>query len=95
MLSRWQIWAGLPALFAALRAVQAKLGVTGIESNLATLLHAALVLLGAMLALSCPRSPVRSVAAEAQAGRITPRALSAVAAGIGAKVTQDPEQRFR
>lgn len=43
MLGSWQLWAGLAALFAALTAVLAKLGITGIDANLATLLRTAVV----------------------------------------------------
>ena len=44
MLGSWQVWAGLAAAFAALTAVLAKLGVVGIDSNLATLLRTGVVL---------------------------------------------------
>ena len=44
MLGSWQVWAGLAAAFAALTAVLAKLGVSGIDSNLATLLRTGVVL---------------------------------------------------
>ena len=94
MLSSWQIWAEWRPCWLPSRRCKPSSASPGIESNLATLLRTALVLLGALLALSCPRSPVRSLAAEAQASGITPRAFGAVAAGIGAEVTQDPEQRF-
>ncbi|MCX5949125.1 MAG: EamA family transporter [Cyanobacteria bacterium] len=36
MFSGWQIWAGLAALFAAVTALLAKVGVEGVPSNLAT-----------------------------------------------------------
>ena len=51
MLGSWQLWAGLAALFAALTAVLAKLGITGIDSNLATLLRTAVVLVALGLLL--------------------------------------------
>lgn len=51
MLGSWQLWAGLAALFAALTAVLAKLGITGIDSNLATLLRTAVVLVALALLL--------------------------------------------
>ena len=35
----WQVWAGLSALFAALTAILAKLGVENINSNFATLIR--------------------------------------------------------
>ena len=49
MLGSWQFWAGLAAVFAALTAVLAKLGVSGIDSNLATLLRTAVVLVALLL----------------------------------------------
>jgi transporter family protein len=44
MLGSWQLWAGLASGFAALTAVLAKLGIQGIDSNLATLLRTCVVL---------------------------------------------------
>jgi transporter family protein len=41
----WQLWAALAALFAALTAVLAKLGVSGIDPDLATLLRTLVVAL--------------------------------------------------
>lgn len=38
-LNSWQIWAGLSAVFAALTAVFGKVGVTGVNSDFATLLR--------------------------------------------------------
>lgn len=38
-LASWQLWAGLSAVFAALTAVFAKVGVSGINSDYATLLR--------------------------------------------------------
>jgi transporter family protein len=43
--SSWQIWALLSALFAALTAIFAKVGVEGINSDLATLIRTAIVLM--------------------------------------------------
>ncbi|MCX7301843.1 MAG: EamA family transporter [Rhodobacterales bacterium] len=40
----WQVWALLSAVFAALTAVLAKVGVSGINSNFATLIRTAVVL---------------------------------------------------
>lgn len=51
MLASWQLWAGLAAAFAALTAVLAKLGIAGIDSNLATLLRTAVVLVALSLLL--------------------------------------------
>ncbi|MGB6435326.1 MAG: EamA family transporter, partial [Bradyrhizobium sp.] len=38
-LSSWQVWAVLSAVFAALTAIFAKVGVEGINSDLATLIR--------------------------------------------------------
>jgi bacterial/archaeal transporter family protein len=43
-LSSWQVWAVLSAVFAALTAIFAKVGVEGINSDLATLIRTAIVL---------------------------------------------------
>jgi bacterial/archaeal transporter family protein len=43
--SSWQLWALLSAFFAALTAIFAKVGVEGINSDLATLIRTAVVLL--------------------------------------------------
>ena len=45
LLGSWQLWAGLSAVFAAVTSLLAKLGVEGINSNLATLLRTVVVLL--------------------------------------------------
>jgi transporter family protein len=54
LLGSWIFWAVLASLFAALTGLLAKLGVDGIDSNLATLLRTVVVLvaLGAMLLLT-------------------------------------------
>ena len=44
-LSSWQIWAVLSAVFAALTAIFAKVGVEGINSDLATLIRTVVVLI--------------------------------------------------
>lgn len=48
----WQVWALLSAAFAALTAMFAKVGVAGVDSNLATLIRTAIILvaLAALLA---------------------------------------------
>lgn len=48
----WQVWALLSAAFAALTAIFAKVGVAGVDSNLATLIRTAIILvaLAALLA---------------------------------------------
>ena len=50
-LSSWQIWAVLSAVFAALTAIFAKVGVEGINSDLATLIRTAIVLITLSLIL--------------------------------------------
>jgi transporter family protein len=49
--SSWQIWALLSAAFAALTAIFAKVGVEGINSDLATLIRTAIVLASLALIL--------------------------------------------
>jgi transporter family protein len=51
MSSSWQIWALLSAAFAALTAIFAKIGVEGINSDLATLIRTAIVLAALALIL--------------------------------------------
>src|SRR6202050_2250999 len=50
-LSSWQLWAVLSAVFAALTAIFAKVGVEGINSDLATLIRTAIVLVTLALIL--------------------------------------------
>jgi len=50
-LSSWQVWAVLSAVFAALTAIFAKVGVEGINSDLATLIRTAIVLVTLSLIL--------------------------------------------
>jgi bacterial/archaeal transporter family protein len=50
-LSSWQIWAVLSAVFAALTAIFAKVGVEGINSDLATLIRTVVVLITLSLIL--------------------------------------------
>jgi bacterial/archaeal transporter family protein len=47
----WQLWAFLSAVFAALTAIFAKVGVEGINSDLATLIRTVVVLVTLMLIL--------------------------------------------
>src|SRR3954466_3272185 len=49
--SSWQLWALLSALFAALTAIFAKVGVEGINSDLATLIRTVIVLVTLSLIL--------------------------------------------
>ena len=50
-LSPWQVWAVLSAVFAALTAIFAKVGVEGIDSDLVTLIRTAIVLITLSLIL--------------------------------------------
>ena len=50
-LSSWQVWAVLSAVFAALTAIFAKVGVEGINSDLATLICTVIVLITLSLIL--------------------------------------------
>jgi transporter family protein len=47
----WQVWAVLSAIFAALTAIFAKVGVEGINSDLATLIRTVIVLISLSLIL--------------------------------------------
>jgi bacterial/archaeal transporter family protein len=49
--SSWQLWALLSAVFAALTAIFAKVGVEGINSDLATLIRTVIVLISLALIL--------------------------------------------
>jgi transporter family protein len=49
--SSWQVWAVLSAMFAALTAIFAKVGVEGINSDLATLIRTVVVLVSLSLIL--------------------------------------------
>jgi bacterial/archaeal transporter family protein len=49
--SSWQVWVVLSAVFAALTAIFAKVGVEGINSDLATLIRTAIVLITLSLIL--------------------------------------------
>jgi bacterial/archaeal transporter family protein len=49
--SSWQVWAVLSAMFAALTAIFAKVGVEGINSDLATLIRTVIVLVSLSLIL--------------------------------------------
>ena len=50
-LSSWQVWAVLSAVFAALTAIFAKVGVEGINPDLATFIRTVVVLIGFSLIL--------------------------------------------
>ncbi|MHC6223877.1 EamA family transporter [Pseudomonas sp. X10] len=51
MLASWTFWAVLSAVFAALTAIFAKVGITGINSDFATLLRTVVVLISLALIL--------------------------------------------
>ncbi len=81
-LDSWPLWAALASLFAALTAVLAKLGVKGIDPDLATLLRTlvvALCLAGLLLALG-KLNPGRL--AQLPHGSLVALALSGLATGI-------------
>jgi len=71
-LSSWQLWAVLSAVFAALTAIFAKVGVEGINSDLATLIRTVIVLITLSLILfatgqlSSPGAIVRTAGGERQ-----------------------------
>jgi bacterial/archaeal transporter family protein len=52
----WQAWAALSAVFAALTAILAKIGVENINSNLATLIRTVFILLLAAIIVSATRA---------------------------------------
>jgi bacterial/archaeal transporter family protein len=62
----WQVWAGLSAFFAALTAILAKLGVESINSNFATFIRTAFVLLLTFSVVSVARQwqPLNSISAR-------------------------------
>lgn len=49
LLSGWPLWALLSAVFAAMTAIFAKIGVTDVNSNLATLIRTAVILLAGVV----------------------------------------------
>jgi transporter family protein len=63
MLATWQLWALLSALFAALTAIFAKIGVEGINSDLATLIRTGVILViaAAIVAATGAWQPVSSI----------------------------------
>ncbi len=52
----WQVWAALSAVFAALTAILAKLGVENINSNFATLIRTVFILILAAIIVSITRA---------------------------------------
>lgn len=61
--SSWQLWAVLAAVFAALTAIFAKIGVSGINSNYATFLRTVVVVLalGALIRATGEHQPLSSL----------------------------------
>jgi transporter family protein len=66
MLATWQLWALLSALFAALTAIFAKVGVKGINSDLATLIRTGVILViaAAIVAATGAWQPVSSISSR-------------------------------
>lgn len=66
MLATWQFWAGLSAIFAALTAVFAKVGIEGVSSDMATLVRTCVVLpaLAALVALTGGWQPLAGIGAR-------------------------------
>jgi len=63
MLSHWQFWAVLSAVFAALTAIFAKIGVEHVNSDLATFIRTLVVIaaLGAILCVTRQWQPMTSI----------------------------------
>jgi len=77
MFSSWQIWAVLSAVFAALTAIFAKVGVEGIDSDLATFVRTIVVLVSLALILF-------ATGKFAEPGPISPRSwIFLVLSGLG------------
>jgi len=57
-MNNWLLWSLLSALFAGMTAILAKVGVEGINSNLATAIRTSVVLLLAWLIVAISRTPV-------------------------------------
>jgi transporter family protein len=66
LLSTWQAWAVLSAIFAALTAIFAKVGIAGIDSDLATLIRTGVVILAlaALVALLDKWQPLAEIGAR-------------------------------
>ncbi|HEY4077185.1 MAG TPA: EamA family transporter [Rhizomicrobium sp.] len=63
LLQGWQIWAAMSAVFAALTAIFGKIGVSGINSDLATLIRTIVILVIAALIVTLTRGwqPISSI----------------------------------
>ncbi len=57
-MNNWLLWSLLSALFAGMTAILAKVGVEGINSNLATAIRTSVVLLFAWLIVGISRTPI-------------------------------------
>ena len=57
-MNNWLLWSLLSALFAGVTAILAKVGVEGINSNLATAIRTSVVLLFALLIVAISRTPL-------------------------------------
>ena len=72
--SSWTFWALLSALFAAMTAIFGKIGITGINSDFATLLRTVVVLVSLALILY-------ATGQYQSLGSISPRSLPALCSG--------------
>ena len=82
MHSTWQLWAAAAALFAALTAVTAKLGVLGIDADLATLLRTLVVALMLSALLGLQGRLAWGELSGLPAGSLVALLLSGVATGL-------------
>lgn len=69
MLGAWQFWAVLSAVFAALTAIFAKVGIAGVNSDFATFVRTIVIIavLGAILTVMREWQPPRSISARTYA----------------------------
>jgi transporter family protein len=58
LMNNWLLWSRLSALFAGVTAILAKVGVAGINSNLATAIRTFVVLLFAWLIVAISKTPI-------------------------------------
>jgi transporter family protein len=78
----WQLWAGAAALFAAITAVLAKLGVQGIDANLATLLRTLVVAVALSLLLLARGQLLLGQLQGLPAASVVALVLSGLATGV-------------
>ncbi|MFM7362209.1 MAG: EamA family transporter [Cyanobium sp.] len=81
-LASWQFWAALAALFAALTGVLAKLGLSGIDPDLATLLRTLVVAVCLALLLLATGSLRPASLINLPRGSLLALALSGLATGL-------------